>query len=117
VKEDVLRYHKTLLVWTASVDKHKKEALEDQRLNRETVAKAQNTESKLLQVRAALVEILHESHQGMSLAQLPLYLRRKLAFTLDLNELGFPKLKDLILSMPDVIKLELRGHNHPFAAL
>jgi hypothetical protein len=24
VKEDVLRYHKTLLVWTAAIDKHKK---------------------------------------------------------------------------------------------
>jgi hypothetical protein len=44
-------------------------------------------------------------------------LRRKLPFTLDLNELGFPKLKDLILSMSDKIKLELRGHNHPFAYL
>jgi len=48
---------------------------------------------------------------------LPLYLRRKLQFSLDLNELGFPKLKDLILSMQDKIKLELRGHNHPFAYL
>ena len=38
-------------------------------------------------------------------------------FILDLNELGFPKLKDLILSMSDKIKLELRGHNHPFAYL
>ena len=36
---------------------------------------------------------------------------------MDLNELGFPKLKDLILSMSDKIKLELRGHNHPFAYL
>ena len=44
-------------------------------------------------------------------------MRRKLPFTLDLNELGFPKLKDLILSMSDKIKLELRGHNHPFAYL
>jgi hypothetical protein len=28
VKEDVLRYHKTLLVWTTTVDKHKKLAEE-----------------------------------------------------------------------------------------
>jgi len=75
------------------------------------------TESKLLAVRTALIEILTENKQGMSLAQLPLYLRRKLSFSLDLNELGFPKLKDLILSMNDRVKLELRGHNHPFAYL
>jgi hypothetical protein len=68
-------------------------------------------------VKNALIEILAESKTGMSLAQLPLYLRRKLPFPLDLNELGFPKLKDLILSMSDQIKLELRGHNHPFAYL
>jgi len=68
-------------------------------------------------VKNALIEILAESKNGMSLAQLPLYLRRKLPFTLDLNELGFPKLKDLIRSMSDKIKLELRGHNHPFAYL
>mmetsp|Transcript_46072 Transcript_46072/g.33846 ORF Transcript_46072/g.33846 Transcript_46072/m.33846 type:complete len:205 (+) Transcript_46072:1894-2508(+) len=68
-------------------------------------------------VKDALIEILAESKNGMSLAQLPLYLRKKLTFTLDLNELGFPKLKDLILSMNDEIKLELRGINHPFAYL
>lgn len=68
-------------------------------------------------VKQALIEILTENKSGMSLAQLPLYLRRKLPFSLDLNELGFPKLKDLILSMSDRVKLELRGHNHPFAYL
>lgn len=73
--------------------------------------------AKLNIVKNALLEILAESKTGMSLAQLPLYLRRKLPFALDLNELGFPKLKDLILSMADKIKLELRGHNHPFAYL
>jgi hypothetical protein len=51
----------------------------------------------------------------MSLAQLPMHLGKKLPFKLDLNEIGFPKLKDLIISMSDRIKLELRGTNHPFA--
>mmetsp|Transcript_25615 Transcript_25615/g.24911 ORF Transcript_25615/g.24911 Transcript_25615/m.24911 type:complete len:106 (-) Transcript_25615:1960-2277(-) len=74
-------------------------------------------EAKLAIVKDALLEILAESKNGMSLAQLPLYLRKKLPFVLDLNELGFPKLKDLILSMNDQIKLELRGINHPFAYL
>jgi hypothetical protein len=68
-------------------------------------------------VKQALIDILTENKSGMSLAQLPLYLRRKLPFSLDLNELGFPKLKDLILSMNEQVKLELRGHNHPFAFL
>lgn len=64
-----------------------------------------------------LEEILAESKIGMSLAQLPMHLNKKLPFNLDLNELGFPKLKDLIIAMRDKISLELRGTNHPFAYL
>ena len=109
----MLRYHKTLLVWTTTVDKHKKLAEEMQKESHKNAA----IQAKLSVVKNALIEILAESKTGMSLAQLPLYMRRKLPFQLDLNELGFPKLKDLILSMSDRIKLELRGHNHPFAYL
>jgi hypothetical protein len=110
----VLRYHKTLLVWTTAVDKHKRSANDS--LTKDTPRKIA-AEAKLNMVKQALIEILTENKSGMSLAQLPLYLRRKLPFSLDLNELGFPKLKDLILSMSDRVKLELRGHNHPFAYL
>ena len=46
-----------------------------------------------------------------------MHLNKKLPFGLDLNELGFPKLKDLIMSESDRITLELRGTNHPFAYL
>ena len=34
-----------------------------------------------------------------------------------MNELGFPKLKDLLKSMDDEIKIELKDVNHPFAYL
>lgn len=53
---------------------------------------------------------------GISLAQLPLNLKRRLNFSFDISELGFAKLKDLLQSMPDVC-IELRGQNHPFAIL
>ena len=52
----------------------------------------------------------------MSLAQLPMNLKRKLSYPLDLSELGFAKLKDLLSTMPE-IEIELRGTNHPFAVL
>jgi hypothetical protein len=44
-------------------------------------------------------------------------LKRKINFSLNLQELGFAKLKDLVLSMSEQVSLELRGHNHPFAFL
>ena len=48
---------------------------------------------------------------------MPQSLKKKLPFPLDLNELGFPKLKDLLKSMDDEIKIELKDVNHPFAYL
>lgn len=64
VKEDILRYHKTLLVWTTTVDKHKKLAEEVQKEKNHKDA----VEVKLLLVKNALIEILAESKNGMSLA-------------------------------------------------
>ena len=43
-----------------------------------------------------------------------MYLKKEKGITLDINELGFAKLKDLLLTIPNV-KVELRGVNHPFA--
>ena len=64
VKEDVLRYHKTLLVWTTTVDKHKKLAEEMQKETHKNATIA----AKLNIVKNALIEILAESKTGMSLA-------------------------------------------------
>ena len=43
-----------------------------------------------------------------------MYLKKEKGLTLDINELGFAKLKDLLLSINNVY-VELRGINHPFA--
>jgi len=68
-------------------------------------------------VKRALIEVLAESANGVSLAQLPVYLKNKLNYTPNVNELGFAKMKDLILSMKDEVRLELWGHSHPLAYL
>jgi len=51
----------------------------------------------------------------MSLAQLPQQLKRTLKHEIKLEQLGFQKFKDLLLSMNENIKVELKGANHPFA--
>jgi hypothetical protein len=99
IDEDLLRYHRTLLIWVPSSNKVSSDV--------ENIA-------KLNTIQHTIIEILRESKEGMSLAQLPLYIKRKLTFPLDLAELGFAKLKDLLSTMPEV-EIELRGANHPFA--
>jgi len=46
-----------------------------------------------------------------------MHLKRSLKFELNVSDLGFPKFKDLLLSMPEVVSIELKGVNHPFAFL
>ena len=99
INDDVLRYQKTLLTWTAGKTTQTPE---------EVVAE------KLKQTKDAILAILLETPEGVSLAQLPMRLKAYLPFPLDLNELGFAKLKDLLATISSV-KLEQRGSNHPFA--
>ena len=99
INEDLLRYQKTLLIWTPGTAKPTNEELAADRLR---------------QVQQAVLEVLRENNEGVSLAQLPMKVRTLLQFPLDLSELGFAKLKDLLATIPSV-RVELRGSNHPFA--
>ena len=99
INDDLLRYQKTLLVWTAG---------------KMTQTPEEIVAEKLKQAKDAIIETLLEAQEGVSLAQLPMKLKSFLPFPLDLNELGFAKLKDLLTTIP-CIKMEQRGSNHPFA--
>ncbi|CAG9329364.1 unnamed protein product [Blepharisma stoltei] len=101
INEDLLRYQRTLLVWTSN--------------HQRTVSKGE-IQRKMQAIEQAVLSILSKTPQGISLAQLPLYLKRALKFQLNIAELGFAKLKDLLLTFPRVT-VELRGTNHPFAVL
>lgn len=116
INKDILRYKKTLLVWNKNPLKVQTDeaSLENSEAAR---AKKERIKHKLSVVKQAIISILTENSAGLSLAQLPLHLKYKLPFPLDLNELGFVKLKELLATMADRVKVELRGHNHPFAIL
>lgn len=101
INEDILRYHRTLLVWTSD---HQTDTPEDE------------FQKKVKSVQKAIITLLTRNYEGISLAQLPLFLKRMLPFNLNISELGFAKLKDLLATIPEVI-VELRGNNHPFAIL
>lgn len=99
IDEYLLRYYRTLLVWVPNTQKFQADKENNQ---------------KLIIIQNKIIEILKENKEGLSLAQLPLYIKRKINFSINISELGFAKLKDLLLVTPDV-EIELRGTNHPFA--
>lgn len=115
VTDDLLRYHKTLLIWTNKIKRI--EDIDDlnQISQREELDCKRKRELEV--IKSAVIEILQEQPQGVSLAQMPQHLKKKVPFDFNLSTLGFPKLKDLILSMSDQVKIELKGQNHPYASL
>lgn len=68
---------------------------------RESIEQDQEVQKELSYVKECIIEIMSEHKNGVSLAQLPQYLKRKLNHDLNLARLGYPKLKDLILVMKD----------------
>jgi len=69
-------------------------------------------------IKDIILGIIGENQEGVSLAQIPLLLRRKLGFSVNFQELGFPKLKNFITTaMADQVKIESSGANHSFAIL
>lgn len=99
IDEDLLRYHKTLLVWVPVFDK-----------------KCREDKLQLFSAKKLVVDALAQCPEGISLAQLPTVIKEKLPANFDLSKLGFAKLKDLILEIPD-IELTSKGKNHPFVRL
>ncbi|OMJ78944.1 hypothetical protein SteCoe_21115 [Stentor coeruleus] len=101
ISEDYLRYQRTLLIWTA---------------NTHNFVPKNELNKKIQGIKQATLSILEKYSEGVSLAQLPLYIKRSLNFPLNIQELGYPKLKDLLATFPEV-SIELRNTNHPFAIL
>ena len=101
INDTYLRYDRTLILWTSNSQLS---------LPKEEVYK------KTQALKAAVISILGKSVEGVSLAQLPMHLKKSVKFSYNINDLGFAKLKDLLNTIPQV-QIELRNVNHPFAVL
>lgn len=74
-------------------------------------------EAKIKALQKTLLEILKENPQGIALAQIPQFLKMRTPFSFNLQDLGFPKLKNFLASLPEKIKIEMAGTNNSFAYL
>lgn len=101
INDDYLRYQKTLLIWT---------------INSQYKVPRNEMIKKIQGIKQATLAVLENNDEGVSLAQLPLYIKRLINFPLNVQELGYAKLKDLLGTFPEVT-IELRNTNHPFAVL
>jgi len=63
------------------------------------------------------LEILMENPNGISLAQIPFHLKRKLKFTVDFQDLGFAKLKNFLSTLKTLVVIQSVGTNHTYVKL
>ena len=87
IGQDMIRYQKTLLIWTASYPVS---------LTPEAIGQ------RLQVIKDEIVKLLKSRPAGIPLAQIPVNLKRKLKFPLKITDLGFKKLKDLLKAIPEV---------------
>ena len=117
INRGIIRYQRTLLVKNtqASIFEGKYETADQTGGNSDPLNETRLQQLKL--IKQAIIEMLAENPEGLSLAQIPQFLRRKISFSYNLVDLGFPKLKNLLATMTDDIKVDLSGTNHSFASL
>lgn len=116
INQHMLRHQRTLLVWNSAPAKprgHEVCSSDSEAVRKEK----ERVKQRLNAVKQAVLELLAEKPSGLPLAQLPQHLKYRLPFPLDLNELGFLKLKELLATMADQVKVDARGHNYPIARL
>ena len=115
INKGILRYQRTLLVKNTQAGIFEGKYIDQ--LEAKNDPAHEKRVHQLKKIKEALIEILAENPNGLSLAQIPQYLRRKITFSFNLQEMGFPKLKNLLATMTDDIKIELSGTNHSYASL
>lgn len=72
---------------------------------------------KIQSIKSIILNLLSEAPNGISLAKLPAEIKRKVNFYYDLHEIGFNKLKDVLVELPNVEIIEMKGSKLAIAKL
>jgi hypothetical protein len=99
LNQNILIYYKTLLIRNNQFDAAS--------ANANTEAK--NTK-RIENLKEQILALLKENKSGLSLAQIPLLLKNKYKKTYNIQSLGFPKLKNLLVTMDEVDLEKTQGN-------
>jgi hypothetical protein len=91
LNQHILIYYKTLLI--------KNNKFENEKSNEACDAK---NSKRVEQLKSQIISLLKENKQGLSLAQIPLMIKKKYNQSYNIQSLGFPKLKNLLVTMEEV---------------
>lgn len=109
VNKGYIKYNKTILM-QESLGQERSCHTTDSSLDADPAVKI-----KVQELQLKLIELLFENPEGVSLAQIPTLLRERMGSEMNLGELGFPKLKNFIESVKELIHVENMGKNNYIA--
>ena len=112
IEEGILRYNSTYLVKASTVHTNTNTKISEISKNDDL-----EIQKKIQKIREKLIEALLENKNYIPLAQVKAMLTKKLDFKLDLEELGFKKLRKMIEYFSSEINLESLGDNHFYIEL
>lgn len=93
LSKNILIYYKTLLI------KNNQFNVNDEG---KTKKEEKENEKKVVQLKSQIIELLSDNRKGLSLAQIPLLLKKRYREVYNIQALGFPKLKNLLTTMKEV---------------
>jgi len=107
INKGIIRYHKTLLVSNSENNNSFCSQLGG-KADENTQWVQMQRELKIMALQLALIDMFLEAQPKtpISLAQIPLNLKKSIIFDYTLVELGFPKLKNLLNTLSDKLLLE-----------
>lgn len=117
INKGFIKYHRTLLVKDYSREEDNSYLDNGNNVPNETGVSSVQRDAKIKALQKTILEILRENPNGVSLAQIPQFLKMKALFPFNLQELGFPKLKNFLATIPEKIKIEMAGTNNSYAYL
>lgn len=99
LNQNILIYYKTLLIKNNQFDAANSNASQE----------AKNGK-RVETIKEQIISLLKENKNGLSLAQIPLMLKNKYKKTYNIQSLGFPKLKNLLVTMDEVDLEKTQGN-------
>lgn len=99
LNQNILIYYKTLLIKNNQFDAGNSNASQE----------AKNGK-RVETIKEQILALLKENKNGLSLAQIPLMLKNKYKKTYNIQSLGFPKLKNLLVTMDEVDLEKTQGN-------
>ena len=96
---NLLIYYKTLLIKNNQYSGFNKDQSQDTK-----------SEEMIKEIKSQLIELLQYHKTGLSLAQIPILYKKKFGNPLNIQVLGFPKLKNLLATMEEVLLEKAQGN-------